>query len=114
MKHPQQRRDGQTLSEEGRLAVLANSPKGQQLAAHPPQAQCRTKRHIPPLLKHNTNYNIQKREMAGIHLEANHSNAACTWHATCDNPGQLEHQHNQKRDQKTNQLQTKKNQTGNQ
>jgi hypothetical protein len=52
--------------------------------------------------------------MARIHLEANHSEAACTWHATCDNPGQLEHQHNQKRDQKTNQLQTKKNQTGKQ
>jgi hypothetical protein len=57
MKRPQQRRDGQTVSEVGRLVVLANSPKGRQLAARPPQAQCRTKHHILPLLPRTTNYN---------------------------------------------------------
>ena len=79
MKRPQQRRDGQTVSEVGRLVVLANSPKGRQLAARPPQAQCRTKRHILPLLPHTTNYNrittYKKKDMVRMHLAANHSKA---------------------------------------
>jgi hypothetical protein len=109
MKHPQQRRDGQTLSEEGRLAVLANSPKGRQLAAHPPQAQCRTKRHILPLLKHNTNYNMQKkgRWLPSISKQTIQMQLVPgTPHATT--PGSWSTTTIRKQAQKTNQLQTNK------
>ena len=119
MRRPQQRRDGQTVSEVGRLAVLANSPKGRQLAARPPQAQCRTKRHILPLLPHTTNYNRITTELQHTKKRARFAcisqqpiqrrwGVVCTWHATCDNSRQLEHHRHQKSVQMTNQLQTRR------
>ena len=117
MKRPQQRRDGQTVSEVGRLVVLANSPKGRQLAARPPQAQCRTKHHILPLLPRTTNYNRITTELQhtkkGYGSHASRSKpfkggVVCTWHATCDNSRQLEHHRHQESGQMTNQLQTRR------